>query len=168
MNNMNFRRQTNCQSCGNCRQQNNVSDSDRCCNKPVIEPRNDNKGCGRQMGSQCSNKPVIEPRNDNNGCGRQMGSQCSNGCNRQNVNPIQNNCNCNNMQSVTNENCAEAISHIDMHNIPIGIGYVPWQKWRKINALCDGLSQGTIFKELSLPFYGCIPNGFCNNKGGTR
>ena len=91
------------------------------------------------------------------------------------------------MQSVTNENCAEAISHIDMHNIPIGIGYVPWQKWRKINALCDGLSQGTIFKdnslkivpcerpsqgtifkELSLPFYGCIPNGFCNNKGGTR
>lgn len=26
MNNMNFRRQTNCQSCGNCRQQNNVSD----------------------------------------------------------------------------------------------------------------------------------------------
>mgnify|MGYP000000116998 FL=1 len=145
MNNMNFRRQTNCQSCGNCRQQNNVSDSDRCCNKPVIEPRNDNKGCGRQMGSQCSNS-----------------------CNRQNVNPIQNNCNCNNMQSVTNENCAEAISHIDMHNIPIGIGYVPWQKWRKINALCDGLSQGTIFKELSLPFYGCIPNGFCNNKGGTR
>ena len=39
---------------------------------------------------------------------------------------------------------------------------------RKINALCDGLSQGTIFKELSLPFYGCIPNSFCNNKGGTR
>lgn len=146
MNNMNFRRQMNCQNCGNCncRQQNQSSEPDCRCGNPVIEPRNENSGCNRQP----------PPRSSN--------------CNMQNPTPLQNNCNCNASQNRPSENCRETISHIDMHNIPIGIGYVPWQKWRKINALCDGLSQGTIFKELSLPFYGCIPNGFCNDKGGAR
>ena len=67
------------------------------------------------------------------------------------------------------KNCHKEDSMMQLGNaFPPVMAYVPWQKWRKINALCDGLSQGTIFKELSLPFYGCIPNSFCNNKGGTR
>lgn len=146
MNNMNFRRQTNCQGCGNCncRQQNQPSEPDCRCGNPGIEPRNEN------------------------GCNRQTTPQRAGGCNMQNANPVQNNSNCDSAPNRPHENCRESISHIDMHNIPIGIGYVPWQKWRKINALCDGLSQGTIFKELSLPFYGCIPTGFCNDKGGAR
>jgi len=41
---------------------------------------------------------------------------------------------------------------------------VPWQQWNKIYDPCDGLANGTIFPELNLQFYGCIPQG-CG-KGG--
>lgn len=37
---------------------------------------------------------------------------------------------------------------------PIGMSYVPWQKWRDVVDGCRGLAQGTIFNELNLGF-GC-------------
>ncbi|RHP84596.1 spore coat associated protein CotJA [Roseburia sp. AM59-24XD] len=48
--------------------------------------------------------------------------------------------------------------------MPLAIGYVPWQQWRKIYDPADGLANGTIFPELNLQFYGCIPQGCA--KGG--
>lgn len=131
MNNMNFRRQTNCPNCGNCRQQTQKAEPNCRCGNPIIEPRIENTDYNKQ-------------------------------------NIYHHDCSCNTDKIRPHENCTEAISHIDMHNIPIGIGYVPLQKWRNIYALCEGLSQGTIFKELSYPFYGCIPNGFFSNKGGAK
>lgn len=147
MNNMNFRRQMNCQNCDNCncRSQQKKPTPDCDWNNKNIEPRIENGCCNRQM---------AMPYNDNKHI-----------C-QTNINP--HNCDCHHDKNMPHENCAESISHVDMHNIPIGIGYVPWQQWRKIFALCDGLSQGTIFKELAYPFYGCIPNGFCSQKGGTK
>ena len=53
-----------------------------------------------------------------------------------------------------------------LEGMPIGIGYVPWQQWRSTYDYCEGLSQGTIFPCLNLPFYGCIPRDFHCNKGG--
>lgn len=44
-------------------------------------------------------------------------------------------------------------------DLPIGMAYVPWQTWREIYDAEKGLCQGTIFKELDLPFLG---------KGGRR
>lgn len=41
---------------------------------------------------------------------------------------------------------------IDMSRFPIGMAYVPWQKWRDIYDADTALKQGTIFKELDLPF----------------
>lgn len=40
--------------------------------------------------------------------------------------------------------------HIE--NLPIGMGYVPIQQWRQTYSLDQGLTRGTIFPELDLPF----------------
>lgn len=149
MNNMNFRLQAGCQYCGNCscrsQKPNNTVPG---CNSHSQNQSNMASGCNscssnqNSIASGCNNHHQNQPRT------------CDSGCERPHYRPP--------------ENCADSISHIDMHNIPIGIGYVPWQKWRNVYALCEGLSQGTIFKELDYPFYGCIPNGFCSQKGGAR
>ena len=149
MNNMNFRLQAGCQHCGNCS-----------CRSQ--KPNNPVPGCNSHsqnqstMASGC-NSCSSNQNNIASGCNNHHQNQprtCDSGCERPHYRQP--------------ENCADSISHIDMHNIPIGIGYVPWQKWRNVYALCEGLSQGTIFKELDYPFYGCIPNGFCSQKGGAR
>lgn len=149
MNNMNFRLQAGCQHCGNCscrsQKPNNTVPG---CNSHSQNQSNMTSGCNscssnqNNIASGCNNHHQNQPRT------------CDSGCEQPHYRPP--------------ENCADSISHIDMHNIPIGIGYVPWQKWRNVYALCEGLSQGTIFKELDYPFYGCIPNGFCSQKGGAR
>lgn len=36
--------------------------------------------------------------------------------------------------------------------MPIAMAYVPWQRWRQTYSLEQGLSRGTIFPELDLPF----------------
>ena len=43
--------------------------------------------------------------------------------------------------------------------LPIAMAYVPWQKWRDVMKPHDAIRRGTIFEELSLPFYG---KGGCN------
>ena len=160
---MNFRLQAGCQHCGNCSYRSqkpnntvpgcnshsqNQSNMASGCNSCSSNQNNIASGCNicssnqNNMTSGCNNHHQNQPRT------------CDSGCERPHYRPP--------------ENCADSISHIDMHNIPIGIGYVPWQKWRNVYALCEGLSQGTIFKELDYPFYGCIPNGFCSQKGGAR
>ena len=36
--------------------------------------------------------------------------------------------------------------------MPIAMAYVPWQKWKQTYSLEQGISRGTIFPELDLPF----------------
>ena len=47
-------------------------------------------------------------------------------------------------------------------NSPVGMGYVPWQCFRMLNDMGDGLESGTIFKELDKPF----EVGFCARRCG--
>ncbi|MDD6073407.1 MAG: spore coat associated protein CotJA [Otoolea sp.] len=54
--------------------------------------------------------------------------------------------NCN-QESYTNR--PEAI---DAGRFPIGMGYVPMQRWRQPYSLEQGFRRGTIFPELDLPF----------------
>ncbi len=35
---------------------------------------------------------------------------------------------------------------------PVGMAYVPWQRWGSIYEPCKGLRRGTIFPELDKPF----------------
>lgn len=51
------------------------------------------------------------------------------------------------------------------HHKPIGMGYVPVQKWKDTYCIQDAFCKGTIFPELDLPFLGCVPNCGCG-KGG--
>ncbi|SFR73065.1 spore coat associated protein CotJA [Anaeromicropila populeti] len=61
----------------------------------------------------------------------------------------QDGCGCNSTPDFGNE----------VNGLPLGIGYVPWQKWdNDVLDACRGLQHGTIFPELVLPFY-CTP---CN------
>jgi hypothetical protein len=53
-----------------------------------------------------------------------------------------------------------------LYGLAVGIGYVPWQQWECVYTFDEGLSRGTIFPSLDLPFYGCIPRGYRCNKGG--
>ena len=53
-----------------------------------------------------------------------------------------------------------------MYGMPLGIGYVPWQCWGNLYDLEEGLCNGTIFPELNLQFFGCIPKGWSNGRGG--
>lgn len=41
-------------------------------------------------------------------------------------------------------------------SMPIGMGYVPWQKWGQTYSPEQGLKRGTIFPELDYPFAGGI------------
>lgn len=41
---------------------------------------------------------------------------------------------------------------VDFSNYPIGMAYVPMQRWGKIYDLDAGFSRGTIFPDLDLPF----------------
>lgn len=36
--------------------------------------------------------------------------------------------------------------------MPVGMGYVPWQRWNQIYPPDQALERGTIFPELDLPF----------------
>ncbi|MCI8865847.1 MAG: spore coat associated protein CotJA [Lachnospiraceae bacterium] len=40
----------------------------------------------------------------------------------------------------------------DIRQMPIGMGYVPWQKWGQTYPIDKGFSRGTIFPDLDLPF----------------
>ena len=54
--------------------------------------------------------------------------------------------------------CPDTHDHFPA-DMPIGMAYVPWQKWQDIYEHGKGLECGTIFKELDKPFLG---------KGGIR
>ena len=56
------------------------------------------------------------------------------------------------------DGCPDTHDHFPA-DMPIGMAYVPWQKWQDIYEHGKGLECGTIFKELDKPFLG---------KGGIR
>lgn len=56
------------------------------------------------------------------------------------------NCGCSDNKDKEPENCIDSL--------PLAMAYVPMQKWRKVLDGCNGLSNGTIFEELILPYYG--------------
>ena len=118
-------------------------------------------------------------------CSSQCGSPAGN--NRQNMDSGCNSCNprnngsrhpgnnmntrYGNQRGNTGSRCSDCDANSSSRNdplegMPIGIGYVPWQQWRKTYDFGEGLSNGTIFPCLNLPFYGCIPRDFRYNKGG--
>ena len=120
--------------------------------------------------SQCAGAAGNSRQGMENGCGcnpRNNGSRCGNNTmnSRCNNNSSMNNCG---KSACHHGDCdANSSSRNDpLEGMPLGIGYVPWQQWRNTYEICEGLSNGTIFPCLNLPFYGCIPRDFRYKKGG--
>ncbi len=44
--------------------------------------------------------------------------------------------------------------HMKLGDLPLAMSYVPWQKWGQYYTLEEGLTAGTIFPDLNLPFRG--------------
>lgn len=61
-------------------------------------------------------------------------------------------------RSPRTDGCPDTHDHFPA-DMPIGMAYVPWQKWQDIYDPGKGLESGTIFRELDKPFLG---------KGGMR
>lgn len=68
------------------------------------------------------------------------------------------NCNANNYENrYRGDNYRSGFSEM-----PIGMAYVPWQKFRNLYELDRALQVGTIFAELDKPFTG--KGGRCNER----
>ena len=52
----------------------------------------------------------------------------------------------------TDENPPVSGCPVDFSNYPVGMAYVPMQRWGKTYDLDAGFSRGTIFPDLDLPF----------------
>ena len=52
------------------------------------------------------------------------------------------------------ENSTEAVTHNKDYAAALAMAYVPMQKWSKPYDPDAGLSRGTVFPELDLPFLG--------------
>lgn len=49
-------------------------------------------------------------------------------------------------------NQSQTMRQDHMAGMVIGMGYVPWQRWRQTYPLAQAFQRGTIFPELDLPF----------------
>ena len=175
MNNMNLRRPNDFGRKMNCNfNQNGNSANNSNCNiksAPAFDCGFDTS-CNMECGSNkpscgCdNNKPPCGCGNDKPSCG------CGNNkpsCGCGNNKPS---CGCGNDKPPCgcNPGCdADSSLYNDpLKGMALAIGYVPWQQWCKVYDLCKGLQQGTIFPPLDLPFYGCIPRGYCKGQGGAQ
>lgn len=148
MNNMNLRRPNDFGRKMNCNfNQNGNSSNNSNCNiksAPAFDCGFDTS-CNMECGSNkpscgCgSNKPSCGCGNDKPSCG------CNPGC-----------------------DADSSLYNDPLKGMALAIGYVPWQHWCKVYDLCKGLQQGTIFPPLDLPFYGCVPRGYCKGQGGVQ
>lgn len=59
----------------------------------------------------------------------------------------------NNMRTDCTMDCNSHSDH-GMNAFPVGMAYVPWQKWQNIYEPEMALRAGTLFKDLDLKFYG--------------
>ena len=59
------------------------------------------------------------------------------------------------------------LTDVKLGDLPIAMAYVPPQKWRDIFEPDAALREGTLFKELALPFTAGQGSG-CGCKGGSH
>lgn len=62
--------------------------------------------------------------------------------------------------SFGNTDFGRSLRMAECFSMPIGMGYVPWQKWGQTYSMEQGLKRGTIFPELDYPFTG---GGICRD-----
>ena len=109
-----------------------VMPSDAMCRKSAMP----DCGCGNKpMMSDCSCKEM--PMKSDCGCGEM---------------PIKTDCGCASVSRRSNCDCGDKNEH--MRHMPVGMGYVPMQKWEEMYDPATALCQGTAFPSLNLIFCG--------------
>lgn len=103
-------------------------------------------GCGEERRGQNNMQRSCGCGTERRGRGCVQKSSCDMGCSS--------------MQNQWNPCCREEKPVDEMNP---GMGYVPWQKFENVLCAEDGFDQGTIFKDLILPFYGRPINGMGGN-----
>ena len=99
-------------------------------------------GCMRETGN-------TGCRNQNSRCGCMQGTR-NTGCGNQNSG-------CDGNKESQNEVCERERMPVD--KMGIGMGFVPWQKYKNVSCAGEGMTQGTIFDDLVKPFYGTGKTG---------
>ena len=138
---MNPRGANSCYPCagtGRC-----VMPGDTMCRKPSTPD------CG------CGDKPFMPDC----GCGNQSSmSDCGCGdkpsmpdCGCKEM-PMKSDCGCASIPRRNNCRCGDPNEH--MRHMPVGMGYVPMQKWEEMYDPATALCQGTAFPSLNLIFCG--------------
>ena len=104
-------------------------------------------GCGNKPSMPdcgCGNKPFMSDC----GCGNKP-SMPDCGCKEM---PMESDCGCASIPRRNNCRCGDKKEH--MRHMPVGIGYVPMQKWEEMYDPATALCQGTAFPCLNLIFCG--------------
>lgn len=58
------------------------------------------------------------------------------------------------MANYCTNSCNQSSYHDPLKDLPVAMGYVPWQTYKETLPLCKALQVGTIFPELCKPFCG--------------
>lgn len=92
-----------------------------------------------------------------------MKNNCGCGCGMQQPRMAQKNAYASMQRTDCSKDCGESIE-----GFPPGMCYVPMQKWGCVFEADEGLANGTMFKELALPFTcaGCVK--CCNDRRQVR
>ena len=165
----NMRRENNCE----CTRMENIRMEKNCgCSRESM--RNENScgcsgmgntklesGCGRmgRSGNNCDCNKMEQgcPKKETCGCEKKD-------CDCKKKENDSDHCCCNREKKdcdKAEDNCYPCEKD-EWKNSPVGMGYVPWQCFRMLNDMGDGLESGTIFKELDKPF----EVGFCARRCG--
>ena len=171
MNNMNRQYSPDCSgNCNNRRGQGCMNmGRNNCGQRPPMPPTMPENSCGCGSGSGSESETSGSCRNSRpdmrGNCGNPRNQMPGSCCRARQERPGD----CCRPRPERPENCCcednSSAGSDPLRGMPLGIGYVPWQQWECPYSLEDGLCKGTIFPSLDLPFYGCIPRGYCF-KGG--
>ena len=154
-----------CNPADNNNNRRNAADNNACRSMPA----NNNNSC-RNMPSgnnrmADSRRPAPKPGNDCGRFGQESGCHppepCNNDCNPRVRSSMEERrgmeerpCEC---ETPRHKNCG---CHFDpLEDFALAMAYVPWQRWQNLFEPCKALQCGTIFEDLSKPFYG---KGGCN------
>lgn len=113
-----------------------------------------------RSGCNCSGSNVVNYRNSMNNSMNNRNGKCAQGNCGMSGEEMEN------IKHQCRNDSAQQCKGDPLYGMPLAMGYVPWQEWGKIYDPAEGLSCGTIFPELSIPFVGCIPKGWANGRGG--
>lgn len=125
-------------------------------NRNTNSNMNRNSGCNTNSRMNCNmNRNTNSNMNWNMGRNTNCNMNHRNNdkeCNDERRNVKKDDKHCCEMKCIKDEGCDRGNEPVD--KMKPGMGFVPWQEWRDVFCIEDGLEKGTIFEELHKPYLG--------------